>query len=298
MWAKAQVHIALFIVNLIYAANYTIAKGVMPGFVQPLGFVLLRVAGALLLYLAFTGIFIKGTLKKEDVPRMALCGFFGVALNQMLFFKGLSITTAINASLIMITAPILVLIMSAIILKERMGPWKILGIALGFTGAFLVVRGPGFGIRGDTWIGDLFVFINATAYAIYLVIVKPLMKRYHPLFVIRWVFTFGLIPVLFFGWQDVWAINWSDLTQNYLIAILYVIIGTTFMAYLLNIFALSRANPTLVGIYIYLQPILASIIAVYFADERITGVKLLAAALIFLGVYLVSLKPKPQTARV
>lgn len=287
-------HVALFIVNLIYAANYTIAKIALPAFVKPFGFILIRVSCALFLYAIINEIFFKQKIDRKDFPRLIACGIFGVATNQLLFFLGLSMTTAINASLIMITTPILVLVMSALILKERITSFKIGGIALGALGAFLVIRGEGFALSGNTWKGDICIMLNAASYAVYLVIVKPLMAKYHPLTVIKWVFFFGLFPVIIAGWRQFGEVDWTAMNQDYLFSLLYVVLMATFAVYLLNIFALRAANPSLVGIYIYLQPILASAIAIIFSDERLNALKLFAAALIFIGVYLVSLKSAPR----
>ena len=184
-----QAHVALFLVALIYGANYTIAKDVMgQGYLDPLPFILLRVSSGAALFWIFHRLLIRESIAKKDILRLALCGLFGVALNQMLFFSGLNRTTPINASLIMTTTPILVLVASAVYLGERITPVKILGISLGALGAGLLIA---YGERlnfGEGWKGDLLVFLNASCYGIYLVVVKKLMKRYHPLTVVKWVF--------------------------------------------------------------------------------------------------------------
>ena len=285
-----KVHGALFLVNLIYGGNYTIAKEVMPKFIEPFGFILLRVIGALLLYFIAHSLFVKEKVVRTDLPKLALCGLFGVATNQLFFFKGLSLTTPINASLLMITTPILVMTISAFSKTEKISLIKIAGLLFGATGAYLVISDRDFSFGSSTLSGDIMIMLNAMSYGIYLVLVKPLMKKYHPLTVIKWVFTFGFFPVLIFGFNELSSVNWSTFSMPIWWAVIYVVIGVTFVAYLLNLFALKEVNPSVVGIYVYLQPILASLIALSVGKDELSLIKLVAAAFIFAGVYLVSVK--------
>ena len=285
-------HLALFTTNLIYGINYTVAKNVMPNYIEPFGFIFCRVSGALLLFWLFHSIFFKEKIALKDFPRIALCGLFGVAVNQLLFFKGLNITTPINAAIIMTTNPILVLIMASFILKERITRNKILGIFFGITGALsLLLFGNNFSFGSDTAMGDIMIFINAASYGVYLVLVKPLMSKYQPLTVIKWVFLFGYLVVFPFGWNEFQEINWINMPVNIIWETVFVIVGTTFLAYLLNIFALKNVTPSAASTYIYFQPVFAGVIAIYFGKDNLDIIKIVACVLIFLGVYLVS-KPK------
>ena len=155
---------------------------------------------------------------------LAICGIFGVVINQEMFFLGLSITTPINAALIMIMTPILVFVISFFLSHEKASWQKILGLILGLSGALVILSGKGFNFSSETILGDLFILINATSYAIYLVIVRPLMKKYHPLTVIKWVFFFGLFPVLIFGYNQFIEIQWYTFTTQTWIAVAFVII--------------------------------------------------------------------------
>jgi drug/metabolite transporter (DMT)-like permease len=283
-----RAHFALLLVSLIYGLNYAFAKDVMQGFIEPLGFILLRVIGALILFWLIALFLDRSFPKKRDLGRFALCGVFGVAVNQMFFFSGLDLTTPINASIIMTTNPILVMVVAAFLIKERITPMKLGGIALGFAGAvwlMLSTGGGSFGFEGS--LGDLFILINAMSYGFYLVLVKALMTRYRPLTVIRWVFTFGLIYVLPFGFSQFARIDYSTFTNQIWLEVLFVIVFTTFLTYLLNIYALKRVSPTVVSFYIYLQPLIASLAAIVMGQDEISLVKVLSTALIFTGVYLV-----------
>ncbi|MCB9037230.1 MAG: EamA family transporter [Lewinellaceae bacterium] len=285
----AKAHIALFLVALIYGANYTIAKVVMDGYLSPLPFILLRAGSGAGLFWLFHQALVRERVERADFGRLALCGLFGVALNQMLFFTGLNWTTPINASLIMTTTPVLVLLASSILIGERITGRKLLGIALGAAGAILLIAyGERFSFGRQGFWGDLLVFLNACAFGIYLVLVKKLMAKYHPVTVVKWVFAFGLIFVLPFGGPGFLEVEWAQFTPAIWLAVAYVLLCTTFLAYLFNAYALSVVNPSVVSIYIYLQPLLATLIALAFGRDQLTAVKLLAALLIFSGVYLVS----------
>lgn len=289
MWKVLKVHLALLIVNLIYGSNYVVAKEVMPTYIQPFGFIILRVWVAGLLIVGVHSAFVKGKVDRQDWPRLIGCGVFGVAVNQLMFFKGLNLTTPINAALVMLVVPGLVLFFSSLFLKERATVLKLLGILLGGFGAFLIIFwGKELSMDSDSFLGDLFVFVNATSYAIYLVMVKPLMKKYHPYTVLMWVFVFGAIMVLPFGYGELMEVQWSTIPSHIWAAIGFVVILTTFVAYSLNIFALRTVNPSVVSIYIYLQPLVATLAALSFGKDEITPIKMVAAVLIFIGVYLVS----------
>lgn len=282
------IHLALGLVALLYAGNYTIAKEVMPEYMAPSALILLRALVAVPAFWLLSSD--RSTIKGRDYLRLLACGFLGVAANQLLFFEGLSLTRPINASLIMTTTPILVFVASAIILRERITGRKILGIVLGFTGAALLLVNDSFKIGEGTWFGDLLVFLNATSYGLYLVLVKPLLKKYSPLTVIKWVFLFGLLFIIPFGAPPFLDVEWSQLPSVTWLYIAYIALGVTVLAYLLNIWALSKADASLVGIYIYLQPLLATVIAVIAAKDVLTLPKVLFSLLIFAGVYLVSRK--------
>ena len=285
-------HISLLIANLIYALNFTIAKDVMPNFILPSAFILLRVIGALFLFSFSYFIFFFQKIELKDILRFAICGLFGVAINQLFFFEGLNLTTPINAAIVMTTNPILVMLLSFIIVKEAISFKKILGITLGFIGASTLILSDGaIDLSSNNSTGNLFVFINATSYGLYLVIVKPLLNKYHPLTVLFYVFAFGLLFVLPFGYDDLTIVKWGTIPVNIYLEIIFVVVCTTFIAYLLNSSALKTLTASTVSIYIYLQPILASLFAIFLGADFLDEKKIIASVLIFSGVYLVSIRP-------
>lgn len=289
--AKIKAHLALVAVALIYGLNYSIAKDVMPNYLQPRAFIFIRVAGAVLLFFLLYALGRKEPIARKDWPRLIAAGFFGVAANQLLFFEGLNITTPISAAVIMTTNPIMVLSLSAIFLKVPLKAARIFGIILGISGA-LVLISQGNSLKaifqeGES-LGNLLVMLNALSYASYLVVVKPLMRDYKPLTVITWVFLAGFAFVIPFGAGQLSAIEWTSMPTKIYAEIGFVVIGTTFFAYLLNIFALKTVSSTTVSFYIYLQPLIATLAAILLGTDELKPSMLISASLIFAGVYLVS----------
>jgi len=282
-------HISLFFANLIYAINFTFAKDVMPDFIQPSGFILLRVIGAITLFSFIYFVFLKEMVDKKDIIRLAICGIFGVAINQLFFFEGLNITTPINAAIIMTSNPVIVIIMSAVILHEKLNIRKGIGIALGLIGASaLILNGGSLNGNTDFVLGNTFVFINAASYGLYLVLVKPLMQKYHPITVMFYVFGFGFLYVLPFGYSELLAVKWTSFPQKIIWEVAFVVVCTTVIAYLLNSSALKQLNPSTVSIYIYTQPVLATLFAIFRKADTLDEIKIISAIIIFFGVYLVS----------
>ena len=287
-------HLALFAVALIYSANYLIAKWVMPNPIGANAFIVLRVTGALALFLLVSFKFLE-LPKLRDVPIFLFCGLTGVATNQLFFFNGLSLTTPVNASIIMCTNPILVAILYFIGKKKFPSILTTTGILLGSIGALgiILLRAP-FEASAEYLKGDLFILINSLSYGLYFVTAPRLMKKYKPITVVTWVFACGLLFILPIGYSDASAIPWGTLTPLHWMSLAFIIIAVTFLTYLLNIYALSKVSPTVTSAYIYLQPLLAGVFAFLFAGignqnhtGSITFEKILFALLIFAGVYLV-----------
>ena len=288
-------HLFLLFANLIYAINYSFAKDVMPTFIMPSGFILLRVLGAFFLFFLLHKIFIREKVEAKDLLRLVACGFFGVAVNQLFFFEGLNLSTPINASIIMTINPIIVIIISFFMLKESFGIKKIFGVLLGLVGAGILILNNGeIDLSNNLRTGNILVLINASSYAFYLVIVKPLMTRYNPITILTYIFGFGILFVLPFGYNELWNVNWNIIPKTIFWQIIFVVFCTTFLAYLFNAYALKNLNPTTVSIYIYIQPVLASVFAVFWGIDKINNEKITSALIIFIGVYLVSQQNRPK----
>ncbi len=284
-----KAHIAVLFANIIYGANYSIAKKVMPQYIQPFGFILVRVSIAAALFFICERIFVKEKVKNEDLIKLFFCALFGVAINQLLFFKGLSLTSPINSGLMMISNPVFVLLLAALIIRERIAWVRIAGICLGIAGCLiLLLFSNKINKANSSTLGDLLVLINSFSFALYLVLVKPLMKIYHPITIMKWVFLFGSVIVIPFGFSEMQAINWSSFSLGIWWCTGFVIIGTTFFAYLFNTLGLQVLSPSQVSIYIYLQPLLAAIFAMLSGQDVPNYLHFISALLIFSGVYLTS----------
>ena len=298
MNSKKLAFLFAFSAAVIYGLSFTIAKEVMPRYIEPYGFILLRIiAGTILFWLV--GFFIQEEkIILVDYPRIFLASIFGIALNMLTFFKGLSMTTPISASVIMVTTPIIVLTFSAFILKEKATKRKLSGIFIGMFGAILlIVYGNEIGVSSNAVLGNILVFINAASFALYLILIKNLTQKYHPLTIAKWLYLFGLFLVLPFGIQEFNSIDWGKIPINGLLKIGYVVVFTTFLAYMFNLFAIKKLKPTTLSIFIYLQPVLATTYALIVGSDTLNDVKILATILIFIGVYLVSYKPVKTISR-
>ena len=286
--------IAVSIATIIYGVNYTIAKDVMPTYVKPYAFILLRVSGATIIFWILS-LFIKSQkIEKQDYKKIALASFFGIALNMLSFFKGLSLTTPISASVMMVTSPIMVLLFSFLILKSKIIQRQIIGIGIGLIGAILLI------VYGNTTnenasnvaLGNFLVFVNATSYGLYLVLVKNLISKYNPLVFIKWLYLFGLIFIIPFGLSEMGDINWVSMPTSIYLKIGFVILFTTCITYLFNLYGLSKLKPTTVSVFIYLQPVIASTYALLVGSDSLNLIKISATLIIFLGVYLVTKQTK------
>lgn len=288
-----KAHLAVLGANIIFGLNYVIAKGIMPVWMEPRAIILLRVSGATIIFWIASYFLKKEKIARKDWKRLIIAAFFGVAFNQIMFFEGLNLTTPINASIIMVGTPILVLVMSHFIIGDRITLYKLLGIVLGFSGAaFLILNNGHFSLTSDTALGNFMVFLNASSYGLFLVIVKPLMYRYRPLTVIKWVFTFGFIFVFPVSIGEIIHTDFSVIPADIWFSIVYVILFTTVLAYFLNNYSLKKISPSATSSYIYLQPFIASVVALVAGKDHLNLTEIISSILVFSGVYFVIRKPK------
>lgn len=278
-------------VSIIYGVTFTIAKDVMPEFVKPFGFIVLRVGGSAILFWLIALFLKTEKIALNDFPRIIASAFFGVALNMLTFFEGLSLTSPIMASVIMVTTPMIVLVLSAIIMKEKILKWKAFGILLGLAGTILLILyGKSIGNASNAMWGNFLVFVNAVSYGFYLIIVKKLMEKYNAFAFVKWIYLFGFIMVLPFGWNQIQEIQWEIIPTNIYAKIVFVVVISTFLTYLLNLLSMKELKPTTVAVFIYLQPFFATIFAIGLGKDELSFVKIISAGMIFFGVYLVTQK--------
>jgi drug/metabolite transporter (DMT)-like permease len=207
----------------------------------------------------------------------------------LLFNGGLKLTSHIHAALLATTIPVATLVAGFFILKEKITRKKLIGIALGMAGvAVLTLYGKNIAYEKDGLLGDVMIFINACSFGTFFVLVKTLMHKYHPVTVTKWIFIIGFFFVLPFGFHELKNAPMNSFTLQTWMTIGYVLICTTFLAYLLNTFALKLTAAPTVSIYVYLQPFIATTIALVLGKDELTIVKMAAGLMIFSGVFLVS----------
>lgn len=281
----------------IYGINHTVAKGLMPHVIQPFGFIVLRVGGAAILFWILSLFTKSEKIETKDWWRIGVCALFGMVLNMLMFFKGLSLSTPINSAVSMTITPVLLLLLTAIILRERITWIKSFGIAFGLSGALVLIlfqektqfNAP------NIPLGNLLFVLNAVSYSFYLILVKPLVAKYKAITLLKFLFLIAFCINLPVGYSEVMQVDWLQLTAAEIWQIGFVIVATSFLTYLFNIFALKQLSPSTVGVFIYLQPLVATIFAVLVGADTLSTLRIGAACLIFMGVYLSTRKPKNQS---
>jgi drug/metabolite transporter (DMT)-like permease len=287
--------LAAFSATTIYGMNHTIAKVVMPHYIGAFGFIMLRVVGAAVLFWTVSLFTPKEIIERKDYFRIIFGALLGMCINMLMFFKGLQLSTPINSGVIVTLTPIIILILSAFFLKEKLTSMKFLGIILGFSGALLLI------LYGNTsqvvnapnvTLGNSMMLINSICFGSYLVIVKPLTKKYSTVTLMKWMFLLGIFMTFPITYSEFSEVSWNTLPFEALWRMAFVIVGTTFLTYMFNVYALKTLPATTIGAFTYLQPLITILYAVITGNDILDGVKISACLLVFLGVYLVSKKAK------
>lgn len=284
--------------TLIYGFNHTIAKNVMPTFIEPFAFILLRVLGAAILFWILSAFFKNEKIDKKDWPRIILCSFLGMVINMLAFFKGLELSTPINSSVLITVIPIMVFIFSAIIIKEKISLMKVIGISSGFIGALiLILYSPLSAFNAPNIpVGNLLFVLNSSSFALYLIFVKPLVEKYNIITLFRWLFLFGFLmnfPITIHKFSQV---EWLSLPiYDAVLPMVYVVVGTTFFTYLLNAYALTKLKASTVSSFVYMQPIVGIVYALTTNNDTLTLTNVIGMLMIFLGIYLVTKKLEIKT---
>ena len=286
--------LAAFGATLIYGLNHTIAKVIMPDYIGAYGFIMLRILGAGLLFWMLSPFLPKEKIQSEDYLRLFFGALLGMCINMLMFFKGLSLSTPINSGVIITITPIMVLLLSYFFLRESIGWRKTVGILIGFAGALGLTL---FGAKTqqnapNIPLGNTLFLINSTSYAAYLIVIKPLTLKYHTITLMKWMFLLGLLlsaPVTF---SEFSAVQWTSLPFDVIWRMGFVVVGTSFLTYLFNVYALKSLPATTVGAFIYLQPLITIVFAVITGNDFLDTNKVLATVLIFTGVYLVTQKAR------
>jgi drug/metabolite transporter (DMT)-like permease len=290
---RTRAHIALIAANLIYGLNFSIAKSVMPDFIRPLALVSIRsVITASLFWI--TSLFLpKERVEKRDLLYIFGCSFLGVVINQVLFLKGLDMTTPINSSIILAINPVAVFVFAAIILKEKISLVRGGGLAVGLAGIMLLILHEGRpDLSSRTFLGNVYTLINTLSWALFTVVIKRMLEKYTPVTVMKWVFFFGMFTNIPLGYSQLSTTDWHAFTPSAWIAVGFVVVCATYLGYLLLIYGLRRLSPTIVSSYTYSQPVIAAIVATMIGQDSIRLVDVTSSILIFAGVFMVSRQQK------
>lgn len=289
LWAL----LAATLATCIYGVNHTVAKALMPDYVGPFGLILMRVLGAAMLFW-FISLFTQNQrIDPKDFPRIFGSAVFGMVINMLMFFKGLSLSTPINSSVIVTISPIIVFILSAFLIREKITWLKSAGAVVGLFGALiLVLFGKEISYNAPNIpLGNALILINATSYGIYLIMVRPLTKKYSAITLMKYLFLVATLINLPICYTEFVQVEWQALPFDAIWRIAFVVIGTTFLTYLLNIYALKEVSASTLGVFVYMQPVIAITYAIFVGVDELNFLKILAAALVFLGVFMVSKNP-------
>ena len=274
--------IAALIATSIFGFNHTIAKELMPYFISPSALLYVRVLGATILFWTISLFFPNEYIKKKDRIRLVLCALFGMSINMIASLKGLSLTTPINSAIISTTSPIIIFIISIILIKEKITKQKYIGVIIGFLGTLflilfnnkIIVNAP------NIKLGNIFIFANSISYGLYYVLVKPLTEKYSMITLMKWLFLISIIINAPISFTEFINIQWQNFVPSALINLLYVV----------NLYALKNLKATTVGMFIYFQPVIAIIYAIYVGSDKLSILDVVSVLMVLLGVYLVSKK--------
>lgn len=292
---RTQAHIALVFASLIYGLNFIIAKSIMPDVIRPLALLSLRSTVSAILFW-ITSLFLpREKVAGRDLFRIFFYSFFGVVINQMLFLIGLNKTTSVDSAIILAIVPVAAFVFAAILLKERISLVRASGLVVGLAGILLLIMqegNPDFG--STTFIGNLLVLINAISWALFTVLIKRMLNKYHTVTVMKWVFLTGMLVNIPVGFGQLTSTGWSSIPLTGYLGIGFVVVAATYIGYFLMTFGLKRLSPTIVNTYNYTQPIITGVAVTMMGQDTVTFIKVISAIMIFSGVFLVSRRQQTE----
>ena len=296
-FTNTKSHLFLLLANIMYGVNFSIAKGIMPGSIKPVALLALRTLVTALLFWITARFIPKEKVSKKDLLYLFLCSFLGVVFNQLFFLAGLNLTTPINSSLILTMNPIAAFIFAAIILREEISLLRGAGLAVGLTGVVILILQEGMPELGSsTFAGNMLSLMSTTSWALYTVLIKRMLVKYHPVTVMKWTFLFGMFTSMIIGYPDLKETNWPGFSSFDWFSLAFVVIIATYAGYLLISTGLKNLSPTVVSIYTYCQPLIAALVATMIGQDKLDVIKVISAILIFTGVYLVSKRQRSNNS--
>lgn len=286
---KTPGHIALLIANIIFGLNNVISRTLAPDIISPFTLSFLRMAGAMILFWLISLFTKKEHVPPKDILLLALASVFGLVFNQMPFIVGLSMTSPIDASMVVTLLPIISMILAAIFIKEPITLKKVLGVVVGASGALILILHQSHGNEGsgNLW-GNLIILGAVFSYSIYLTLFKDLISRYRPVTLMKWMFLFATIVCLPFCYKALVSTDFTSLSAGAYLRLSYVVICATFITYFLIPIGQKVLRPTTVSMYNYMQPVTAALVTVALGLDTFGWDKVLSGILVFTGVYFVT----------
>ena len=285
---KNSGHLALFSANLIFGLNTPISRTIIPELIDPFSLTFLRLAGSTLLFWLLSLFFKKEHVPVKDIILLFFASIFGIVLNQVPYIAGLSMTSPIDASLVTSMLPIITMLLAALIIREPITWLKAIGVLVGASGAFILIMNSANGSGKGNLTGDLIILSAALSFALYLTLFKKLISKYSPITTMKWMFLFATImsyPVLR---KSIAQTDFTSLDASVWLRIGYVVVFATFISYLLIPIGQKTIRPTTLSMYNYMQPIVASFVAVGLGMDTFGYEKIISTVLVFAGVYIVT----------
>lgn len=282
--------------NCMWGLMSPISKFVMmAGVVSPLVVTDMRITGAMILFWVASFFQKPEHVGHKDLARLFGAALLGIVLNQGCFIFGVSLSSPGDASIITTSMPLWAMLLAAFILKEPITGKKVLGIAAGACGALMLIMGSGSHVKNMAsaggnyaiW-GDLLVLSAQFCYALYIVVYKDFVNKYSLITIMKWMFTYAFICVIPFSAGDLMQTVWSHLSWTEIMGLTYIVVCATFLSYMFIVVGQKILRPTVAGMYNYVQPLVACIVAVIWGMDTFNWIKAVAIVLIFSGVYLVT----------
>ena len=286
---------AVLLGNFFFGTTVIAVKHISPALISPLALTAIRISVTTFLFWSlFAARPIKMGITKKDFLLLAFCAVVGISMNQTFSMRGMSLTSPIHASLLILTTPIAITFLAAWLLKESLNTLKLIGLFLGISGGALLVFSRDLSsIASDQQsLGDLFVIMGALSYSTYVISIKPLMAKYKAMHILQWVFLFGAFASVPLGWKDITKVAWSSFDGISWFCLAYIVLGATFFAYQLMNYGIRKLGASITGSYIYTQPFFATLASMIILHETLSLPKIGAAGLIMGGVFISNYKRK------
>ncbi len=285
---NVQGHLFALTANIMWGLMAPIGKSALQEF-SAISVTTFRMIGAAAAFWLLSLFCKEEHVNHRDMLKIFFASLFALVFNQGVYIFGLSLTSPVDASIVTTTLPIVTMIVAAIYLKEPITNKKVLGIFVGAMGALiLIISSQTTDNGGGNIIGDLLCLLAQISFSIYLTVFKGLSQRYSAITINKWMFVYASICYIPFSYHDISTIQWNTISTISIIEVLYVVIGGSFIAYLCIMSAQKILRPTVVSMYNYMQPIVATIAAIIMGVGSFGWQKGIAIALVFLGVYIVT----------